>query len=325
MTNPPFHPSQHSLLVSASAKSRPPNSICTGSASEMITPGGEVGFVTRLIRQSASLREGNRSGARAEVQWWSSMLGKLSSVGVVLERLRKTGCRNWAVKEFVHPGAKTRRWGVAWSFAALRPPSAVARAVGAGALKAACAGAGAGGGAADVKKEGDGAHEEEVLEGGLLPFPAEFEFEVRHASGGAEEVGKRVDAEIGQLDLRWQWKPALGIGLGIAQKGDCWSRKARRRKQQELKMKKLSLPKEDAVMRDQGECDGEEDDEEEEEEEPELVFKIQVSRLEERKDKRNAQVGVVAVVMLRWLQGRDHVLFESFCGWLKRKIDLETR
>ncbi len=136
-----------------------------------------------------------------------------------------------------------------------------------------------------------------------------------------------MDAEIGKLDLRWQWKPALGVGLGIAQEGDCWSRKARRRKEHELKMKKLRLEKEDEEMRDQSECD--DDDEEKDgdtEKEPQLVFRIKVSRLEGRegKDEYKAQGGVV-VVMLRWLRGQDHVLFESFCGWLKRKIDLETR
>ena len=263
------------------------------------------------------------------------MLGKLSSVGIVVERLRKAGCRNWAVKEFVHLGGKTRRWGVAWSFCGYRPESAVARGAGGKAIRAAGANASAssGGGAAKKKGEEDRGHEEEVLEGGLLPFPAEFEFEVQHATGGVQEVGKRVDTEIGKLDLRWQWKPALGIGLGIAENGDCWSRKARRRKEQEMKMKKLKLKKEDEEMRDQSEDDGDGDGDGDEEKEPELVFKIKVSRPSERergdeekgKGTGTGTKGGVVLVMLRWLQGQDHVLFESFCGWLKRKIDLETR
>ena len=29
----------------------------------------------------------------------------------------------------------------------------------------------------------------------------------------------------------------------------------------------------------------------------------------------------VSVVYVRWLQGRNAVLFESFCGWLKRRIE----
>jgi hypothetical protein len=28
----------------------------------------------------------------------------------------------------------------------------------------------------------------------------------------------------------------------------------------------------------------------------------------------------VMTVKLRWLQGLDHVVFESFCGWLRRKV-----
>ncbi|KAF7503624.1 hypothetical protein GJ744_003446 [Endocarpon pusillum] len=331
MTNPPFHSSQHSLLTSASSKSRPPNSVCTGSPSEMITPGGEVGFVTRLIHQSVSVQQEKRT-TRTKVQWWSSMLGKLSSVGVVVERLRKAGCRNWAVKEFVHPGGKTRRWAVAWSFYGYRPASSVARGVGGRAVRAASASACANRGAVGAKKkkegEEDGRHEEEVVvEGGLLPFPPEFEFEVQHAPGGVQEVGRRVDTEIGKLDLRWQWKPALGIGLGVAENGDCWSRKARRRKEQEMKMKELRLKEEDEEMRDPSEDDGDEDGDEDKE--PEFVFKIRLSRSsrsergKEEKGKEVDQGGVV--VMLRWLQGQDHVVFESFCGWLNRKIDLETR
>lgn len=256
------------------------------------------------------------------------MLGKLSSVGIVVERLRRAGCRNWAVKEFVHPGGKTRRWGVAWSFYGYRPASAVARGVGGRAVRAASASACAcaNSGAVAVKKkkgEEDGSREEEVLEGGLLPFPAEFEFEVQPATGGVQEVGKRVDSEIGKLDLRWQWKAALGVGLGMAEKGDCWSRKARRRKEQEMKLKKLKPREEDEEMRDPSE--GGEDEDGDEETEPEFVFKISISRSSER-EREDEEIGKGGVVvMLRWLQGQDHVLFESFCGWLKRKIDLETR
>lgn len=241
------------------------------------------------------------------------MLGKLSSVGILVERLKKAGCANWAVTEFVHPGGKTRRWGVAWSWLGLRPRGGVARGVKGRALKGSVSAAAA---TKDVEPEHD-----EALEGGLLPFPAEFEFEIQDPMG-VEEVGKRVNAEINGLELQWQWKPAGGVGLGVAEKGDCWSRKARRRMEQESRMKVV----EDEEMRD-------DDEEEEEDKEPELVFKIQVRRSQisekggdEGKAKAKEKGGVVAVaVMVRWLQGHDHVLFESFCGWLKRKLDLDRR
>ena len=112
MCNPPFYASNADLLTSAAEKSRPPNSACTGAEVEMVTPGGEVAFVFRMIEESLTLKE--------RVQWYSSMLGKLSSVNTVTEGLKEKGVDNWAVKEFVQ-GGKTRRWGVAWSWGDLRP------------------------------------------------------------------------------------------------------------------------------------------------------------------------------------------------------------
>src|SRR5271163_2591048 len=92
MMNPPFYSSDAEMASSAAAKSRPPNSACTGSATEMIyADGGEVGFVSRLVIESLNAEVGGR------VQWFTSMLGKLGSVGEIVGILRKKGCRNWAV------------------------------------------------------------------------------------------------------------------------------------------------------------------------------------------------------------------------------------
>ncbi len=112
MCNPPFYNSADEMLASAKAKQRPPLSACTGAEVEMVTPGGEVAFVTRMIQESLTLRE--------RVKWYTSMLGKLSSVSVIVEKLKGVGVSNWAVTEFVQ-GSKTRRWGVAWSWGDMRP------------------------------------------------------------------------------------------------------------------------------------------------------------------------------------------------------------
>ncbi|MCJ1278758.1 hypothetical protein MMC21_006576 [Puttea exsequens] len=100
------------------AKSRPPHSACTGADIEMVTPGGEVAFVGRMIDESKAL--GDRC------QWFTSMLGKYLSVEVIVEWLRESGVDNWAVRDLVQ-GNKTRRWAVAWSWGAMRPSLAVAR------------------------------------------------------------------------------------------------------------------------------------------------------------------------------------------------------
>ncbi len=120
MCNPPFYESKADMLTSAASKQRPPLTACTGSENEMVTPGGEVGFVSRMIDESLVLRD--------RVQWYTSMLGKFSSVAILVQKLRDHGIDNYAVTEFVQ-GTKTRRWGVAWSFDDLRPVLHVARGV----------------------------------------------------------------------------------------------------------------------------------------------------------------------------------------------------
>jgi 23S rRNA (adenine1618-N6)-methyltransferase len=65
---------------------------------------------------------------RDRVQWYTSMLGKFSSVAALVQKLRDNGVDNYAVTEFVQ-GSKTRRWGIAWSFDDLRPVMSVARGV----------------------------------------------------------------------------------------------------------------------------------------------------------------------------------------------------
>ena len=80
----------------------------------MVTTGGEVAFVTRMIEESCEIK--------GRVQWYTSMLGKLNSVVEVVEKLREKGAQNWAVTTFVQ-GQITRRWAVAWSWGCLRPPT----------------------------------------------------------------------------------------------------------------------------------------------------------------------------------------------------------
>ncbi|KAI7165866.1 siroheme synthase middle domains-like protein, partial [Hortaea werneckii] len=100
MTNPPFYDSMQDMQSSYTNKHAPPSAICTGSENEMICPGGDVGFVTRILDESLHLRD--------RVQWYTAMLGKMSS----LQRIA---------------GHRTKRWAVAWSFRDFRPRNDVAR------------------------------------------------------------------------------------------------------------------------------------------------------------------------------------------------------
>lgn len=116
MCNPPFFASVEEMKASLRGdgkKGRPP-ALCTGAEVEMVTEGGDAGFVGKLVDESVTLRE--------EVQWYSAMLGKLSSVEQVVMRLKDRGCTNWAVGSLREWG-RTRRWAVAWSWGARRPSS----------------------------------------------------------------------------------------------------------------------------------------------------------------------------------------------------------
>jgi 23S rRNA (adenine1618-N6)-methyltransferase len=113
MCNPPFYKSKEDMQRSLT-KDTPPSAVCTGADVEMITEGGDAGFAVRIVEESKGFGE--------RVQWYTCMLGKLSSLAVVVEKLRELSCQNWAIGCLV-PGNKTRRWVVGWSWSDLRPTS----------------------------------------------------------------------------------------------------------------------------------------------------------------------------------------------------------
>lgn len=119
MCNPPFYDSREDMERSESLKADAAAGACTGSQAEMITPGGEVAFTQLQLAESRS------PVLRDRVQWYSTMLGKLSSVERLVADLKRAGVTNHAVTEFRQ--GKTRRWGLAWSFLPWRPLPETAR------------------------------------------------------------------------------------------------------------------------------------------------------------------------------------------------------
>lgn len=85
MCNPPFYTSRSEMARSASEKHLPPSAVCTGADFEMVTPGGEVAFVSRLIDESLD------EPVRSQVVWFTSMVGKYSSVALLAEKLISVG------------------------------------------------------------------------------------------------------------------------------------------------------------------------------------------------------------------------------------------
>ncbi|MCJ1478096.1 hypothetical protein MMC13_006771 [Lambiella insularis] len=259
--NPPFYASSAELLASAALKSRPARSACTGAEVEMVTPGGEVAFVARMIEESCMLKD--------RVQWYTTMLGKLNSVTDVVENLKKKGVGNWAVKEFVQ-GTKTRRWGVAWSWGDMRPRMDVAR------------------GITHLPKH-------------LLPFPSDASITIPGST--VDTAARGVNSIIQRLELQWQYRPQISTGIGFATE-NVWSRSARRKKHNQDTVMAAQLSKKASIQ--------EVDEEQSDEDEPTLGFKIEI---------RQGSGENETVVKCRWLKGVDVVLFESFCGMLKRQLN----
>lgn len=249
MTNPPFYDSHQEMKESYTNKSAPPSSVCTGSENEMICPGGDLGFVLRILAESLVLRE--------QVQWYTAMLGKMTSLQQFIIKLREHEITNFAVTSLT-AGYKTKRWAVAWSFGDLRPRN-------------------------DVARHGD-------LVQGILPQVTAQTIKVPLMS--AQWAGERADAMLKEIDVRWTWRADISAGV-LQSKGNVWSRSARRKRERE--------GNEDEAAKKDSEVEGRED------EEKDVALAVMITcRFEE--------------VDVRWLQGRDHVLFQSFCGFLKRGI-----
>ncbi|KAJ7247914.1 S-adenosyl-L-methionine dependent methyltransferase [Mycena haematopus] len=117
MCNPPFYSSREDVATSADSKEFEPNAVCTGADVEMITEGGESSFVRRMVDESVEI--GDRC------RWYTSMLGKMSSITEIIGAIRGHDIQNYGITEFVQ--GSTRRWAVVWSFSDFRLPDNVAR------------------------------------------------------------------------------------------------------------------------------------------------------------------------------------------------------
>lgn len=121
----------------------------------------------------------------------------------------------------------------------------------------------------------------------LLPFPSEYTFDLTNVS--IDELSDKVNNELGALPIQWHWRKNLGTGIGFAME-NVWSRQARRKLQAANVAQAPEIDEHKAA----------------------LGFKVYV-----KQEGINRRVRV----LIRWLKGTDSVLFESFCGMLKRKLE----
>ncbi|XP_016900513.1 uncharacterized protein LOC103490299 isoform X1 [Cucumis melo] len=99
MCNPPFFESMDEAGLN-------PKTSCGGTSQEMVCPGGERAFISRMIEDSIVLKQTFR--------WYTSMIGKKSNLSFLISKLWKVGVTVVKTTEFVQ--GQTCRWGLAWSF-----------------------------------------------------------------------------------------------------------------------------------------------------------------------------------------------------------------
>ncbi|TKA54812.1 hypothetical protein B0A53_02621 [Rhodotorula sp. CCFEE 5036] len=88
MCNPPFYGSAEEIASLEAGKASLPFAICTGADNEMVTPGGEVAFVSRMIRETRTL-------GRSRIKWFTSLLGKYSSIAPLIDELKSCKILNY--------------------------------------------------------------------------------------------------------------------------------------------------------------------------------------------------------------------------------------
>lgn len=99
MCNPPFFESMEEAGLN-------PKTSCGGTPQEMVCPGAEKAFITRIIEDSVRLKQSFR--------WYTSMVGRKSNLKSLIAKLREVGVTIVKTTEFVQ--GQTCRWGIAWSF-----------------------------------------------------------------------------------------------------------------------------------------------------------------------------------------------------------------
>ncbi|KAK6512787.1 hypothetical protein TWF506_008954 [Arthrobotrys conoides] len=325
MCNPPFYTSINDMLLSAKKKAVPPLSACTGSTTEMVTDGGEVAFVNRMVEESLKLK--------GKVRWYTSMLGKRSSVEKVVDKLKESGVGNYVVGEFVQ-GARTKRWAVGWSFGNRRAGDHISRQPTSIPLKS------------------------------HLPFPTTFKIPLPIDAGlstllpRVEELMKKLCGEFPVKSFEWSsvQLPCFATMYGIAENlysngkgetnGNTWARAARRRRkhlEKEAEEGRISeIPQEprfgfaagifiglsspappvaaavgkgnSATQEEEGQKGNEDQDMVDETDAWDHDFiSLPASSIEPEASKGS-------YILLRRTIGVDHIIWESFCGMLRRKL-----
>mmetsp|Transcript_12866 Transcript_12866/g.18792 ORF Transcript_12866/g.18792 Transcript_12866/m.18792 type:complete len:828 (-) Transcript_12866:64-2547(-) len=105
MTNPPFYASQADATTPRQGDNRPRTDM---TKSESVYPGGELGFVLDMMKDSVLFKD--------HVTWYTSMIGKKSTLTQLIRILRDAGFGTGSVRTTEFLQGNQLRWGIAWTF-----------------------------------------------------------------------------------------------------------------------------------------------------------------------------------------------------------------
>ncbi|KAI0752971.1 hypothetical protein C8Q80DRAFT_487656 [Daedaleopsis nitida] len=246
MCNPPFYSSRDEVIQSAEAKEFEPNAVCTGADVEMITPGGEAAFVAKMVQESLALRD--------RCRWFTSMLGKMSSLTHIVQLLRQHKIDNYAITELVQ--GQTRRWVIAWSFGNVHLPDTIGRLAHPGLQD-------------------------------IMPARKTLRQPLPRATSVAQ-VAPVLASTLASIPCLSISERSDVVGdVVVSATGDTWSRAARRRKKDAMKLEDDGA----SVM-------------------TQLACRIRCESMSEE----------LVSLAFDWVMGRDRALFESFASHVERKM-----
>ncbi|XP_023288443.1 U6 small nuclear RNA (adenine-(43)-N(6))-methyltransferase-like [Orussus abietinus] len=104
MCNPPFFGFDKHLKKKP--KKQPARSAPSGSGGELLTEGGEVQFIQRIMEDSIEIKE--------KIKLYTTMVGRKSSLSLLMKEMERRNIINTTCTEFCQ--GYTKRWGLAWSF-----------------------------------------------------------------------------------------------------------------------------------------------------------------------------------------------------------------
>lgn len=115
MCNPPFFNDETYTNVgepieaehkNRTGKRKQANNVKSGTGTELVTSGGEIAFVKRMICNSRALSD--------RIKVFTTMLGHKSSLAPIQNELNAQQIYNFSTTEFCQ--GRTMRWAVAWTF-----------------------------------------------------------------------------------------------------------------------------------------------------------------------------------------------------------------